>query len=69
MRDLMLLKRCAVCAETVIYSGPELLRNANLTCSDVCGVLYDLVTPGYWVDASELMEGGCFHNRPDLWTD
>ncbi len=69
MRDTMLLKRCAVCVEPVIYSGPDMLRNANVCCSDVCSVIYDQITPGYWIDPAELMRGGCFHNRPDIWID
>lgn len=57
-----------MCAETVLYNGPEELRDASVWCSDVCELLWDLVTPGEWIDASELLRGGLYYDRPDLWT-
>lgn len=56
------IRRCSVCPELVIYEGPALLSGAAMWCSETCEVLWDLITPGTWIDAAELMQGGRFHN-------
>ena len=68
MDEITILKRCAVCPEPVVYTGPEMLQTANVCCSETCAVIYDIITPGYWIDAAELMQGGRIHDRPDIWT-
>ena len=60
---------CAICRDPVIYLGPEVLASGKRFCTDVCDALYRAITPGVWVDASELAPGGSLHNRPELWTD
>ena len=60
---------CVVCADPVIYLGPELLSSGNRYCSEVCSVVYRQITPGIWIDASELAPGGSLHNRPEVWSD
>lgn len=67
MDDIIIMKRCASCPEMVLYWGPTSLRNASVWCSDVCEALWDAITPGRWIDAAELMPGGCLHDRPDIW--
>lgn len=69
MDEVTLLKRCAICPESVIYKGPRLLSNASVFCDATCQRIWDAITPGEWLRASELMPGGCLHNRPDTWMD
>jgi hypothetical protein len=69
MEHILILKRCASCENSALYSGPQMLSNAKVFCSDLCIVLDDLVTPGTWIDAAELMQGGSLCNRPDIWRD
>ena len=69
MEQIVVAKRCAMCPETVLYQGPAMLRAASVWCSDLCYKLDDILTPGYWLDASEMMRGGQLHDRPDLWMD
>lgn len=68
MNDIITTKRCASCPEMVLYWGPAALRNASVWCSEVCEVLWDAITPGAWIDAAELMPGGQYFDRPDIWT-
>jgi hypothetical protein len=60
---------CAICGEPVIFLGPKVLANGERFCSEVCCVIDQAITPGHWVDASELARGGSLHNRPELWSD
>lgn len=69
MDEVTLVKRCAVCPEPVVYRGPALLQSARVYCSQTCERIDDLLLPGYWVDASEMMQGGRLHDRPELWLD
>lgn len=69
MDEVMVLKRCAMCPEPVIYTGPDLLRDAKVFCGEVCALLWDLVTPGEWIDACELMPGGRLYDCRDIWTE
>lgn len=69
MEEIAVLKRCAMCPERVIYRGPEMLRNASVFCDETCSLLFDLVTPGEWIDAREMMQGGRYYDRPDIWTE
>jgi hypothetical protein len=67
--ELVKLTGCAVCADPVIFIGPFVLEHGRRICSEICDVLYKAITPGVWVDASELAPGGGLHNRPELWVD
>ena len=49
---------CAICAEPVIFLGPSVLQSGPRFCSDACALLWKLLSPGIWVDASELAPGG-----------
>ena len=69
MEEVLALKRCAACAEMALYRGPSLLLGGFAFCSETCMILWDVVTPGLWVEACELMPGGRYYNRPDIWTD
>jgi endogenous inhibitor of DNA gyrase (YacG/DUF329 family) len=69
MDEITVLKPCAICVDLVLYRGPSMLRAAKVFCSQTCAVIYDLITPGYWVDAAEIMPGGRFHDRPEIWAD
>lgn len=69
MESVLLVKRCAMCSNSAFYDGPEMLKDAAVWCSEVCELLYDLLTPGEWIDASELMRGGRLSERPDLWNE
>ena len=69
MDEIALLKPCAMCPETVIYRGPEMLSNASVFCSETCARLWDAIAPGHWVNATELMQGGHYCDRPDIWTE
>ena len=60
---------CAICAEPVIYLGPKVLASGERFCSEVCCAIDLAITPGTWVDASELAQGGSLYNRPELWSD
>ncbi len=60
---------CAVCRDPVIFFGPEVLASGKRFCSEVCSLIYRQVTPGRWVDASEIAPGGSLHDRPELWSD
>jgi len=61
------LVRCQVCGDPVIYLGPKVLANGRSFCSEVCVAIDMAITPGVWIDASELAPGGYLHNRPELW--
>jgi hypothetical protein len=67
LENLTFVKRCAVCPDPVIYRGPALLSNATTFCDETCARIWDAITPGEWIDANELMPGGRFHDRPDIW--
>ena len=67
MDHIVLLKRCAICPGLVLYEGPSMLSNASVFCSETCERIWDAVTPGEWISAEELMPGGRFHDRPDVW--
>lgn len=60
---------CSVCADAVIYLGPKLLASGERFCSRVCAEIHRAITPGVWIDASELAPGGSLHERPELWFD
>lgn len=60
---------CAVCADPVIFLGPAVLDGGERFCSDVCVAIDMAITPGVWIDASELAQGGSLHDRPELWMD
>jgi hypothetical protein len=65
--EVTLIKRCAVCPESIVYQGPRLLQNARVYCDETCARIDDVLLPGQWYDAAEMMQGGRFHDRPDLW--
>lgn len=68
--EVVKLTGCKSCGAPVIYFGPAVFANSKRFCSDTCASLDDLRTPGYWLDASEMMEGGCLYNRlPEIWTE
>lgn len=67
MDNIWILKRCAICPEPVMFSGPSLLSNAVVWCGETCERIWDAMTPGQWIDAAELMPGGRFHDRPEVW--
>ncbi len=69
MESVIMVKRCSMCAEKVLYNGPDALRDAVVWCSTTCERLWDAVTPGEWIDAAELMRGGRLYDRPDIWTE
>lgn len=60
---------CAVCASPVIYLGPAVLANGERFCSEVCSVIDVVRSPGRWISADELGQGGELFNRPELWFD
>jgi hypothetical protein len=68
MSDVMMLKRCEICAEAAYFSGPlSLAVTAIVFCGTTCARIWDAITPGEWIDASEMMPGGRIHDRPDIW--
>ncbi len=68
MDEVISLKRCAICTNSVLYRGPAMLADgAIMFCDSVCARIWDAATPGQWVDAAELMPGGRLHDRPDIW--
>ncbi len=69
MHDVLVLKRCPICKDPVLYEGPDILRDAIVWCGVPCAAIWDAITPGQWINASEIMQGGRFHNRPDIWTE
>ena len=38
-------------------------------CSPVCEALWVNVTPGQWIDPAELMLGGRYYDRPEIWAE
>jgi len=50
-----------------LYKGPWLLKGGMVFCSLACEALWVAVTPGKWIDPAELMPGGLYHDRPDIW--
>ena len=60
---------CAICREPVIFLGPSVLATGERFCSNVCVAIDQAITPGIWVDASELAPGGSLYGRPELWLD
>ena len=69
MEEVLVLKRCAVCSELALYKGPWLLRSGLVFCSETCETLWTALSPGQWIDPRELMPGGRYHDRPEIWTD
>lgn len=69
MEEIALLKRCAMCPEPTLYAGPAMLSTASVFCSDACAALWDAITPGEWISAVELIQGGRYCNRPDIWSE
>ena len=69
MDEVLVLKRCAVCPEMTLYKGPRLLQGGVVHCGETCEVLWYAITPGRWIDASELMPGGRYHALPEIWTE
>ena len=69
MDEVIVLTGCTVCAEPVIHRTPALLRESLVFCDDVCLAIGRALSAGDWHDASEIMQGGRFHDRPDIWTD
>jgi len=67
MEEVLVIKRCVTCAEMALYRGPSLLQGGFIFCSSACEMLWGAVTPGRWIDASELMPGGRLHDRSDIW--
>lgn len=63
------MTRCAICGDPVIFLGSSTLQDGRRYCSDVCSIISDQISPGIWVDASELAPGGSLHNHPELWSD
>lgn len=69
MDEVLVLKRCAICTEKALYRGPWLLKDGLVFCSPICEALWVAVTPGQWIDPAELMPGGRYHDRPEIWTE
>lgn len=69
MGEVLVLKRCAMCTEKALYKGPAFLMGGLVFCSFVCEALWANMTPGQWIDPAELMPGGRYHNRPEIWSD
>jgi len=67
--ELVKLAPCIICADPVIYAGPTLLQNGPRICSPTCDRIWNAITPGIWIDASELAPGGSLNNRPELWSN
>lgn len=68
MDEIVILKPCAMCAEPTLYQGPSMLSQGDVCCGEACSALWDALTPGHWVSAVELMRGGRYYDRPDIWT-
>lgn len=67
MHDVLMLKRCTICGDSVLYHGPAMLGEGDIFCGKTCAAIWDAITPGYCVDASELMQGGSLYDdRPSI---
>ena len=68
--EVVKLTPCFVCGIPVIYFGPKVFEDSKRLCSTICVAIDDVLTPGHWVDATEMMEGGRLHDHlPDIWSD